>query len=158
MRIKFDIYIFITSLFNRDCNFRINPDLRYIVYCTALRTGGEKEWDFVYSQYKQAVVASEQDNLLRALACSEVPWILQRSVFERSYALLKMTIICYYYYHVVRFDDLHKGQYRKVKCTSQNDNNMLLLLACEVPWILQRSVQKGQIYFSRWQYYMTTII
>jgi aminopeptidase N len=67
-------------LFNCDCNFRINPDLRYTIYCTALRTGGEKEWDFVYSQYKQAVVASEQDNLLRALSCSEVPWILQRSV------------------------------------------------------------------------------
>lgn len=63
-----------------DCYFRINPDLRYIIYCTALRTGGEQEWDFAYSQYKQAVVASEQDNLLRALACSEVPWILQRSV------------------------------------------------------------------------------
>ena len=67
-------------LFNLDFNFRINPDLRYTVYCTALRTGGEKEWDFAYSQYKQAVVASEQENLLRALACSEVPWILQRSV------------------------------------------------------------------------------
>ena len=41
---------------------------------------------------------------------------------ERSNALLKMTIICYYYYLVVRFRGFYKGQYRKVKCISQNDN------------------------------------
>ncbi|VDI36331.1 Hypothetical predicted protein [Mytilus galloprovincialis] len=57
---------------------KINPDMRYIIYCTAIRTGGEEEWNFAYRQYKQSTTASETDNLLRSLACSEVPWILQR--------------------------------------------------------------------------------
>ncbi|XP_052090870.1 uncharacterized protein LOC127727793 [Mytilus californianus] len=57
---------------------KINPDTRYIIYCTAIRTGGEEEWNFAYRQYKQSTMASETDNLLRSLACSEVPWILQR--------------------------------------------------------------------------------
>ena len=43
---------------------------------------------------------------------------------ERSNVLLKMTIFCCYFYLVVRFDELYKGQYRKVKCTSQDGNIM----------------------------------
>jgi hypothetical protein len=143
---------------------------------------------FYKGQYRKVKCTSQNDNnLLLLLSCSEVPWILQRSVQEgqmhfskwqylvtitlwsskicakvskeRSYVLLKMTIMCYYYYLVVRFDELYKGQYRKVKCTPQDDNILLLFLSCsEVRWIVQRSVQKGQMYFSRWQYYVTTIL
>lgn len=67
-----------TDWMNHPNKNRISPDVRYIVYCTAIRTGGELEWDFAYSQYKQASVVTEKDILLQSLACTEVPWIIQR--------------------------------------------------------------------------------
>uniref|UniRef100_A0A0L8GQ56 Uncharacterized protein n=1 Tax=Octopus bimaculoides TaxID=37653 RepID=A0A0L8GQ56_OCTBM len=58
---------------------RIDPNLRLIVYCNALRKGGAQEWDFAYEQYKKSNMASEKDRLLRAMSCSQEPWILSRS-------------------------------------------------------------------------------
>ncbi|GAB1605730.1 aminopeptidase N-like, partial [Argonauta hians] len=56
----------------------IDPNLRKIVYCTALRHGGATEWDFAYEQYKKSNIASEKQNLLVAMSCSQEPWILSR--------------------------------------------------------------------------------
>lgn len=58
--------------------FRINPDLRQTVYCTAINDGGQEEWDFAWSRYLNTNVASDKEILLTALACSKDIWILSR--------------------------------------------------------------------------------
>lgn len=58
--------------------FRIPPNLRSAIYCSAIRTGGVEEWDFAWQMFQQAQVISEADKLRGALTCSQTPWILQR--------------------------------------------------------------------------------
>ena len=59
-------------------SLRIDPGLKYTVYCTAIKQGGQAEWDFAYNQYKTSQVASERAKLLSALSCTKVPWLLKR--------------------------------------------------------------------------------
>ncbi|XP_050422404.1 aminopeptidase N isoform X2 [Adelges cooleyi] len=59
-------------------NNPISPNLKAIIYCTAISYGGEEEWDFAWNMYKQTNVASEKDLLLDALGCSRETWILAR--------------------------------------------------------------------------------
>ncbi|KAL5020034.1 hypothetical protein ScPMuIL_002926 [Solemya velum] len=54
----------------------IDPDLRSVVYCTAIQHGGIEEWEFGYGQYKVSDIAAEKDRLRSALACSRETWIL----------------------------------------------------------------------------------
>lgn len=56
----------------------INPNLRSVVYCSAIAAGGELEWNFGWSQFKNAAVASEASKLMSALACTTKPELLQR--------------------------------------------------------------------------------
>ncbi|KAK3108903.1 hypothetical protein FSP39_018341 [Pinctada imbricata] len=44
-------------------NFYIDPNMKYTVYCTGIREGGQTEWEFAYNQYKTSPVASERSNL-----------------------------------------------------------------------------------------------
>uniref|UniRef100_A0A669BWU9 Aminopeptidase n=1 Tax=Oreochromis niloticus TaxID=8128 RepID=A0A669BWU9_ORENI len=57
---------------------RIHPNLRSAVYCNAIAAGGEKEWDFAWSQFKNANIAIESDKLRYALSCTKEPWLLNR--------------------------------------------------------------------------------
>ncbi|XP_039470375.1 aminopeptidase Ey-like [Oreochromis aureus] len=57
---------------------RIHPNLRSAVYCNAIAAGGEKEWDFAWSQFKTANIAIESDKLRYALSCTKEPWLLNR--------------------------------------------------------------------------------
>jgi hypothetical protein len=41
------------------------------VYCTAVASGGDAEWNFIFEQYKEATRDVHQLSLLRALACSK---------------------------------------------------------------------------------------
>ncbi|XP_025415668.1 aminopeptidase N-like isoform X2 [Sipha flava] len=65
-------------------NNPISPNLKAIIYCTAISYGSEEEWDFAWKMYKMTTVASEKDLLLDALGCSRETWILARFL---SYAL-----------------------------------------------------------------------
>ncbi|XP_070619155.1 aminopeptidase N [Erythrolamprus reginae] len=56
----------------------IPPNLRSAIYCSAISTGDEAAWNFVWEQFRQAQVISEADRLRSALTCSQSPWILQR--------------------------------------------------------------------------------
>ncbi|XP_049926517.1 aminopeptidase Ey-like isoform X2 [Epinephelus moara] len=56
----------------------INPNLKYTVYCSAIAAGGVDEWDFAWSMYKNATIASEADKLMSALSCTKQPWLLNR--------------------------------------------------------------------------------
>lgn len=58
--------------------FRISPNLRSAVYCSAIRTGSPEDWDFAWEMFRKAPVISEADKLRAALTCSQTPWILQR--------------------------------------------------------------------------------
>ncbi|XP_075998652.1 aminopeptidase N-like [Genypterus blacodes] len=56
----------------------ISPNLRSTVYCNAIASGGAKEWEFAWSQFKNASIAIEADKLRSALACAKQPWLLNR--------------------------------------------------------------------------------
>ncbi|XP_029430470.1 aminopeptidase Ey-like [Rhinatrema bivittatum] len=56
----------------------IHPNLRSSIYCSAIATGGEEEWDFAWEMFRKATVAAEADKLRMALACNSEPWILNR--------------------------------------------------------------------------------
>ncbi|KAJ8960573.1 hypothetical protein NQ318_013862 [Aromia moschata] len=63
---------------NPDRNNDISPDLREIVYCTAISDGGQEEWEFAWQRYLNTNVANEKEILLTALGCSKETWILSR--------------------------------------------------------------------------------
>ncbi|XP_076590003.1 aminopeptidase N-like [Chaetodon auriga] len=56
----------------------IHPNLRSAVYCSAIAAGDEMEWEFGWSQFKSATVASEASRLMSALACTNNTQLLQR--------------------------------------------------------------------------------
>ncbi|XP_061578143.1 alanyl (membrane) aminopeptidase b, tandem duplicate 1 [Cololabis saira] len=57
---------------------RIHPNLRYTVYCNAIAAGGAAEWDFAWSQFRNSTIASEAEKLRSAMACTRIPWLLNR--------------------------------------------------------------------------------
>lgn len=63
--------------------FSISPNLRSIVYCTAIKYGDQTEWDFAWERYQKTTVSSEKEILLSAMGCSRETWILMRFL-ERS--------------------------------------------------------------------------
>ncbi|ROT77107.1 putative aminopeptidase N [Penaeus vannamei] len=63
---------------NPDNSSLISPNLKWTVYCRAIKEGGEAEWDFAWEQYLKTNVASEKTLLLSAMACTEEAWILSR--------------------------------------------------------------------------------
>ncbi|XP_061819450.1 aminopeptidase Ey-like [Nerophis lumbriciformis] len=56
----------------------ISPDLRAVVYCSAIAAGGVEEWDFAWAKFKNAAIASEAKKLMSALACTKQPQLLNR--------------------------------------------------------------------------------
>uniref|UniRef100_UPI0037E90B65 aminopeptidase Ey-like n=1 Tax=Semicossyphus pulcher TaxID=241346 RepID=UPI0037E90B65 len=56
----------------------IAPNLRSVVYCSAMAAGDEAEWEFAWSQYKNANIASEASKLMAALACTNNTQLLER--------------------------------------------------------------------------------
>lgn len=61
-----------------DRNNPISPNLKATVYCSAIREGGQAEWDFAWERYLKSNVGSEKSLLLTALACTRETWILSR--------------------------------------------------------------------------------
>ncbi|XP_077477080.1 aminopeptidase N-like isoform X1 [Stigmatopora argus] len=56
----------------------IHANLKTTVYCHGVAMGGAEEWDFVWRMFKNATLASEAARLRGALACTKVPWLLNR--------------------------------------------------------------------------------
>lgn len=46
---------------------RVPVDLRGVIYCTAIRQGGDREWKFLWSRYGKSNVASERQTILGSL-------------------------------------------------------------------------------------------
>lgn len=57
---------------------RINPNLKDVIYCTALREGSYEEWYFAYNRYLETSSASEKELILTALGCTTKPWLLAK--------------------------------------------------------------------------------
>ncbi len=58
---------------------RIVPiDVKSVVVSTAIREGGEREWNFAFDRYKKSNVASEKDTLLNALTSTREHDVLKR--------------------------------------------------------------------------------
>ncbi|XP_058791260.1 putative aminopeptidase-2 [Phymastichus coffea] len=55
---------------------------RYVVYCTSIRHGTDKDWDFLYNEYKKTNVSAEGVIILSALGCSQDPIILKKYLLE----------------------------------------------------------------------------
>ncbi|XP_065349190.1 aminopeptidase Ey-like [Cloeon dipterum] len=59
----------------------VNPipvELRGVVYCHAVKSGGEPAWDFVWKRFLGSNVAAEKNKLLSALGCAREMWLLHR--------------------------------------------------------------------------------
>ncbi|XP_065352030.1 aminopeptidase Ey-like [Cloeon dipterum] len=59
----------------------VNPipvELRSVVYCKAVESGGEPAWDFVWKRFLSSNVAAEKSKLLSALGCAREMWLLHR--------------------------------------------------------------------------------
>ncbi|KAJ8417589.1 hypothetical protein AAFF_G00224320 [Aldrovandia affinis] len=59
-------------------NNPIHPVLRTTVYCVAIAEGGAEEWEFGWEMFRNASIAVEAEKLRYALACSRVPWLVNR--------------------------------------------------------------------------------
>lgn len=57
---------------------RVPVDLRSVIYCTAIRQGGDREWKFLWTRYSKSNVGSERSMILGSLGCSREIWLLQR--------------------------------------------------------------------------------
>ncbi|KAH8242277.1 hypothetical protein KR038_008937 [Drosophila bunnanda] len=56
----------------------IKPNLKSVIYCTALAEGSFQEWYFAYKQYKTTTSASEKEEILGSLGCTTKPWLLSK--------------------------------------------------------------------------------
>ncbi|XP_040896382.1 aminopeptidase N-like [Toxotes jaculatrix] len=56
----------------------IHSNLKSTVYCHAVAFGGVEEWDFAWTMFKNATLASEASRLRSAMACTKTPWLLNR--------------------------------------------------------------------------------
>ncbi|KAK9737676.1 Peptidase M1 N-terminal domain [Popillia japonica] len=62
----------------KDNNYRVFPNIRSVVYCTAIRDGDDEDWEFAYNQYLKALSVSEKQTILSALGCSSKHWMLSK--------------------------------------------------------------------------------
>ena len=59
---------------------RVDPNLKDVVYGAGVAKGSVLEWDQLWKIYNTTTDPQEQSIILRALAQSKEPWILNRSV------------------------------------------------------------------------------
>ena len=52
--------------------------MKDVVLCSAIKNGGDPEWNFAWKQFKNSKVATEKDVLLSALTCTKKKWLLQK--------------------------------------------------------------------------------
>jgi aminopeptidase N len=57
---------------------RIRPEARETVYCTAIKYGGVREWDFAWQMALNVPSSQQREKLIAAMGCTREPWILIR--------------------------------------------------------------------------------
>lgn len=73
--------------------FRVDQDVRFIVFCKGIEEGSEEEWNLLWSKYKQSNVASERQSILSALACTQKVWLLARYQPAKNAILLTINYL-----------------------------------------------------------------
>ena len=68
---------------------KIDPNVRDVVYATAVRLGGKQEWDFLWGQFLEETIDSERLKLINAMGVSTV----QECITTYLEETLKMTNI-----------------------------------------------------------------
>ncbi|KAH8356006.1 hypothetical protein KR200_007328 [Drosophila serrata] len=111
-------------------------NLRSIVYCTAIRTGSEDDWQFLWTRYTKSNKADEKVTILDSLGCSRVVWLLEEMLelsFESrgpirpqdsvisfdSVAENPVGFMLAKQYFMHNFDHIHKFYYPSVKSMSK---------------------------------------
>lgn len=56
----------------------MSPNIRSVVYCTAIKHGDQIEWEFAWERFQKTSVSSEKELLLTALGCTRETWLLTR--------------------------------------------------------------------------------
>ena len=57
---------------------RVPGNYRSFIYCTAIRNGGVKEWEFASIQYDKSQQANEKQNLQLGMSCTKQQWLISR--------------------------------------------------------------------------------
>lgn len=59
--------------------FRIPIDYRYIAQCTAIKSGGPYEWDFLWNRtLSPSITGVDLQTAYLSLGCSYDPWLINR--------------------------------------------------------------------------------
>lgn len=58
--------------------FSVPLDFRSVVYCTGIRHGSDREWQFLWERYTKSNVGTERTMILGSLGCTREIWLLQR--------------------------------------------------------------------------------
>ncbi|KAK7090085.1 hypothetical protein V1264_009931 [Littorina saxatilis] len=64
----------------------IAPELRSVVYCTAMAHGTVEDWNFLYQQFLNETNVNEKARLLSRLACSNEIWVLTKLLNRALYS------------------------------------------------------------------------
>jgi aminopeptidase N len=64
-------------------NNTIPANYRSNVYCTAIREGSEKEYNFAAVQYSKETDANTKNTIQAGLACSRIPWIISKFLSDQ---------------------------------------------------------------------------
>ncbi|XP_031619288.1 membrane alanyl aminopeptidase-like [Contarinia nasturtii] len=59
-------------------NHTIPVNLVPVVYCTVVREGSDKEWEYLWEKFKTENVAAKQDTILKALGCTKRPDLITK--------------------------------------------------------------------------------
>ncbi len=59
-------------------SLRIPGSYRPLVYCTAIREGGEKEYNFAASRYVKETDANLKNDLQSGMACTRIGWLITK--------------------------------------------------------------------------------
>ncbi|XP_052836414.1 aminopeptidase N isoform X4 [Drosophila gunungcola] len=97
----------------------IKPNLKSVIYCTALAEGSSAEWYFAYKQYMKTTSASEKEEILTSLGCTTKPWLLSKylnmtinptsGILKQDGALAFRTVASNAIGHEIAFDFLQSN-------------------------------------------------
>ncbi|XP_066541158.1 alanyl (membrane) aminopeptidase-like b [Hoplias malabaricus] len=57
---------------------RIPPNLKGSIYCSAIASGDEDDWNFLWKEFEKATIATEKEKMRYALSCTKKIWLLNR--------------------------------------------------------------------------------
>ncbi|XP_077977862.1 aminopeptidase N-like [Glandiceps talaboti] len=76
-------------------NNRIPQDVRALTLCTAIRHGGQDDWDFAYRELKKTTDHSLTDDITSGLACTEQVWLLQKYLNDYFRRYINETVVVF---------------------------------------------------------------